>query len=104
MAKEKKTTSSSWSKKPKLFEDVKSSSNLRLSLHKLAHQFDFSNPVDDPIEIEEVEYPLEDSEQGLACGEETSSVDSSQDNNSALDEIETTEGSFDERATTVGEG
>ena len=76
MAKKKKTTSSSRPKKPKLSEDVRNSSNLRWSSCRLAYQFDFSNTVDDPIEIEEVE-DSKDSEQGSACGEETSSEDNS---------------------------
>ena len=68
------------------------------------HQFEFSNTVDDPIEIKEVEDPSEDSKQGSACGEETSSEDDSQDTSSAPDETKTAEGSLDEMATIVGEG
>ena len=74
IAKEKKPTSSSWPKKPKLYEDVRSSSNLQPSSCRPSHQFDFSNIVDDPIEIEEVEDPPEDNEQGSVCGEETSRI------------------------------
>ena len=104
MAKEKKTTSSNRPKKPKLSEEVRNSSNLWRSLRRLAHHFDFSNTIDDPIEIEEVEDPFEDSEQGLACGEETSSEDNSHDTSSAPNETEMIEGSLDERAATIGEG
>ena len=50
-----------------------------------------------------MEDPSEDSEQGSTCGEETLSEDNSQDTSSAPIEIETTKGSLDERATTVGE-
>ena len=104
MAKEKKTISNSRPKKPKFYKDVKNFSNLRRSSRIPSHQFDFSNTVDDPIEIEEVEDPSEESEKGLACGEETSSEYSSQDTSNALNETETIEGSLDERVTTVGEG
>ena len=83
---------------------MKNFSNLRRSLRIPSHQFDFSNTVDDPIEIEEVEDPSKECEKGLACGEETSSEDSSQDTSNALNETETIEGSLDERVTTVGEG
>ena len=83
---------------------MRNSSNLRRLSRRPAHQFDFSNTVDDPIEIEEVKYPFEDSEEGSACGEEASSEDNSQDTSSALDKTETVEGSLDERATTVREG
>ena len=41
------------------------------------HQFNFSNTIDDPIEIEEVEDLYEDSEQGSAYGEEASSENNS---------------------------
>ena len=71
---------------------MRTSSNLRRLSRKPAHQFDFSNIVDDPIEIEEVKDPFEDSTQGLACGEENSSEDNSQDTRSAPGEIETIEG------------
>ena len=67
MEKEKKTISNSRPKNPKLYEDVRNSSNLWRSLRRLTHQFDFSNTVDDPIEIEE----------GSTYGEETSSEDNS---------------------------
>ena len=77
MAMEKKTIPNSRLKKPKLYEDVRNSSNLRKLLCKPAHQYYFSNTVDDPIEIEEVEDPSENSEQGSACGEEASSQDNS---------------------------
>ena len=104
MTEEKKIASRSRPKEPNLSEDVRSSSNLRRSSHRLAHQFDFSNIVDDPIEVEEVEDPSEDSDQGLAFGEEALSEDDSQDISSAPYETETTNNSLDERATTVGEG
>ena len=104
MVKEKKTTSSSRPKKSKLSEDVRTSSNLWSSSRRLAHHFDFSSIVDDPIEIEEVEDPYEDNEQGWTCGEETLSKDNSKDTSSAPNETETTEGSLDERATTFREG
>ena len=77
MANEKKTTSNSQPKNPNLSEDVRNSSNLRWSSRKLAHQFDLSNTVDDPIEIEEVEDPSEDNEQGSTYGEEALSEDNS---------------------------
>ena len=53
--------------------DVRNFSNLRQSSRKLAHQFDFSNIVDDPIEVKEVEDPSQDNEQGSAYGAEASS-------------------------------
>ena len=68
---------------------------------RLGHRFDFSNIVDDPIEIED---PSEDSEQGSDCGEETLSEDNSQDISSALVETEITEGSLDEWAATIAKG
>ena len=83
---------------------MRNSSNLQRSSHRLAHQFDFSSIVDDPIEVEEVDDPSEDSEQGLAFGEEALSEDDSQDISSAPYETETTNSSLDERATTIGEG
>ena len=55
MVEEKKTTSNNWPKNPKLYEDVRNSSNLWRSSRKPSHQFDSSNIVDDPIEVEEVE-------------------------------------------------
>ena len=70
MAEEKKATSSSRSKKPNLSEDVRSFSNLRRSSCRLAYQFDFSNTVDDPIEVEEVKDSSKDCEQGSAYGAE----------------------------------
>ena len=83
---------------------MRNSSNLRWLYRRPAHQFDFSNTVDDPIEIEQVEDPSEDSVQGSAYGVEASSEDDSQDISSVPDEIETTEDSLDERATIVEEG
>ena len=87
-----------------IFENVRNSSNLRRSSRRPTHQFDFSNIVDDPIEIEKVGDPSEDSEKGSACGEKASSEDNSQDTSNAPDETKTTEGSLHERATTIGEG
>ena len=104
MVEEKNVASSSQPKKPKLFEDVRNSSNLWWSSRRPTHQFDFSNTADDPIEVEEVEDPSEDSEQGSAFGEETLSEDDSWDTSSAPDEIETAEESLDERATAIREG
>ena len=69
MIEEKNVASSSRPKKSKFPEDVKSFSNLRRSSHRPTHQFDFSNTIDDPIEVEEKEDPSKDSEQGLAFGE-----------------------------------
>ena len=66
-------------------------------------EFDFSNTVDDPIEIQEVEDPSKDGKQGSTCGEETSSEDNFQDTINAPDEIEMIKGSLDERVATVGE-
>ena len=83
MAEEKKTTSSSQPKKLKFFEDVRNYSNLRRLSRRPAHRFDFSNTVDDPIKVEEVEDPSEDSEQGPAYRAEASSEDDSQDISSA---------------------
>ena len=103
MAKDKKTTSSSRLKKLKLSKDVRNSSNLRWSSSRLAHQFNFSNTVDDPIKIEEVEDPSEDSKQGSVYGEEASSKDNSQDTSIAPGETEMVEGSLDERTTTIRE-
>ena len=90
MTEEKNVASSSQPKKPKLSKDVRNSSNLWWSSRRPAHQFDFSNTVDDPIEVEEVEDPSEDSEQGLAFGEEASSEDDSRDTSSAPNEIDVT--------------
>ena len=51
-----------------------------------------------------MEDPSKDSKQGSAYGGETLSGDDSQDTSCAPDETETTEGSLDERAPSVGEG
>ena len=58
MVEEKKTISNSWPKKPKLFEDVRNSSNLRRSSHRPAYQFDFSNTIDDPSKLKKWKIPL----------------------------------------------
>ena len=103
-AEEKNVAFSSQLKKDKLSKYVRNSSNLWRSSRKLAHRIDFSNIVDDPIEVEEVEDPSEDSEQGSTFGEEASSKDDSQDITSTPDETEMTEDTLDERATAIGEG
>ena len=95
MAKEKKTIFNSLPKNPMLFEDVKNSSNLQKWSSRPSYKFDFSNIVDDPIEIEEVEDPPEDSEQWSAYREETSSEDNSQDTSSAPTKTKKAEGSLD---------
>ena len=64
IAEEKNVASSSQPKNPKLSENVSNSSNLQRSSHRLAHQFDFSNPFDDPIGVEEVEGPSQEVEKG----------------------------------------
>ena len=99
---EKNVASSSRPKKPKPSEYVRDSSILRRLLRRLAYQFDFSDTVDDPIEVEEVEDPSGDSEQGSIYGEGALGEDDSQDISSTHDKTETTDGSLDERATTVG--
>ena len=98
ITKEKKTTSSSQPKKPNLSEYVMNSSNLQRLSCRPSHQFDFSNTIDDPIKVEEVEDPSKDNEQGLAYEVEDSSEDDSQNISSAFNETEMTEGSLDERA------
>ena len=70
MAEENNIASSGQPKKSKLPEDVKTPSNLRRSLRRPTHHFDFSNTVDDLIEVEELEDPSESSEEWLAFGEE----------------------------------
>ena len=62
------------------------------------------NTVDDLIEVEEVEDPSEDSEQGSAFGEEASSEDDSMGTSSAPNETEMTKDSLDERVTAIREG
>ena len=104
MAEENNVASSSRPKKPKSFEDVRNSSNVRWSSCRPTHQFVFSNTVDDPIKVEEMEDPSKDSEQRSAYGEEALNKDDYQDISSAPDEIKTTEGSLDEKATTTEEG
>ena len=69
MADEKNIASNSRLKKPELPEYVRYSSNLRQSSCRPAHH-DFSNTVDDPIEVEKVENPSKNSEQGSAFGED----------------------------------
>ena len=73
MVKEKNISFDSLLKKSKLPKDVRNSSNLRCSSPIPAHQFDFSNTIDDPIEVEEVEDPFENNEPGSAFVEEDSS-------------------------------
>ena len=63
MAEEKNITSSSRPKKTKLPENVRTLSNLRRSSCQPVHQLVFSNNVDDPIKVEEMEDPYESSEQ-----------------------------------------
>ena len=104
MVKDKNIASSSRPKKSKLLEDVRNSSNLRRPSCRPTHQFDFSNTVDDPIEVEEEEDPSGSSEQGSTFREESLSEDDFWDISSAPDVIETTEDSLDERATAIGEG
>ena len=72
MAEEENIASSSRLKKSKLLKDVKNSSNLWRSSCIPAHQFDFSNTINDPIKVEEVEDPSESSEQGSTFGEKAS--------------------------------
>ena len=102
--KEKNIASSSQPKKSKLLEHVRNSSNLRRSSRRPVHSFDFSNYVDDLIEVEEMDDPSETSDQGSTFGEEASSEDDSWDISSAPDETETVEDSLDERVTTIREG
>ena len=83
---------------------MKNSSNLRQLSRTPTYQFDFSNTIDDPIEIEAIEDPSEDSEQGSVCEEEASSEDNSQHTSSTLGETEMSKCFLDERATTVEEG
>ena len=73
-------------------------------MRRLAHHFDFSNTVDNLIEVEELEDPSKSSEEGSTFGEEASSEEHSRDISNALGETETSEDSFDERATFIGEG
>ena len=91
-------------KNSKVPQDVRNSSNLWRSLHRPAHQFNFSNTVDDPIKVEEVEDPFESGEHGSTFGEEASSEEDSKDISSALGKTKMAEDSLDEKATTVGEG
>ena len=79
--------------------------NLRRSSCWLVHQFEFSNTVDDPIEVEEMEDPSKSSEQESAFGEKASSEKDSRDISSACGlEKEMVENSLYERATAVEEG
>ena len=103
MVEEKNIASSSRPKKSKLLENVRTPSNLRCSLRRPIHQFEFSNTVDDPIKVEEMEDPSKSSEQD-AFGEEASSKEGSKYISSALDsKTETVEDSLDERATVIEE-
>ena len=88
----------------KVPQDVRNSSNLWRSLYGPTHQFDFSNTVDDPIKVKEVEDLSKSSEHGSAFGEEASREEDSKDISSALCETKTAKDSSDEKATTVGEG
>ena len=82
MVEEKNVTSSSWPRK----------SNIPSNMGLLpTHKFDFPNTVDDPIEVEEVEDPSENSEQELAFAEEASNEEDPSDISSAPgSKIETT--------------
>ena len=101
MAEEKNVASSSRPKKSKLPENMGTPSNLRHPLRRINHKFYFSNTVNDPIEVEEVEDPSKSSE--LAFGEEASSEENSKNISSAPGKIETTKDSLDENATVFGE-
>ena len=76
MAKEKNIASNSRSKKSKLLEDVRNPSTLQRFSRRPAHQFDFSNTIDNPIEVEEVEDPSERSEDDSTFREASSEEDS----------------------------
>ena len=79
MIEEKNIASSSQPKNPKLHENVRTPSTLQHSLCRPVHQFDLSNTVDDPIEVEEMEDPFEYSEQESAFREKASSEEDSKD-------------------------
>ena len=64
---------------------MRNSSNLQRSSRRLVHLFDFSNIVDDPIKVEEMEDHSESSERNSAFGEEASSEEDSKDISSAPD-------------------
>ena len=84
---------------------MRTPSNLRYFLHRPTHQFDFSNTIDDSIEVEEVEDPSESSEQESTIGEKASSEEDSKDiSNAPSSETKMEEDSLDERATTIREG
>ena len=63
MVEEKNIASSSRPKKFKFPENVRTPSNLRHYSRRPVHQFDFSNTVNDPIKVEEMEDPFKSSEQ-----------------------------------------
>ena len=63
MGEEKNIASSSRPKKSKFLENVRTPSNLWHYSCRPIHQFDFSNIVNDPIKVEEMEDPFESSEQ-----------------------------------------
>ena len=105
MAEKKNIGSSSWPKNSKLLKNVRTPSNLRDSLCRSVHQFEFSNTVDDLIEVEEMEDPSESSEQESTFREESSSEEDSKDiSSSPGSETGTVEDSLDERTIVVGEG
>ena len=65
MDEEKNIVSNSRPKKPKFPKNLRNPSNLRRFSRRSAHQFNFSNTVDDPKEVEEMEDPFESSKQEL---------------------------------------
>ena len=84
MAEGKNIASNSRPKNPMLPKNVRNYSNLQCSLCRPVPQFDLSNTVGDPIEVEKMEDPFESGEQESAFGEEASSEEDSKDLNSAL--------------------
>ena len=58
---------------------MRTPSNLRRSSWRPVYQFEFSNTVDDPIEVEEMENPSESSEQASNFEEEVSSEEDLRD-------------------------
>ena len=77
MAEDKNIASNSRPKKPNLPKNVRTPSNVRCSSLRLANQFYFSNTIDNPIEVEEMEDPSESSKQESTFGKEALSEEDS---------------------------
>ena len=82
---------------------MKVPSNLRRSSRQIVHRLEFSNTINDPIEVEEMGNTPESSEQGFAYGVEALGEEDSIGINIALG-LEMEDDSSNERTIAFGEG